>query len=224
MKRFAIFMALSALLFVPVSLNAQRENKNLGKKYGPYEIKLGKGKWTSDSPVSAIWNNETKVWVTSPKIDKKGGALFFLPNTSVEFIEGDEYPAEAQGLVNIDWAFCWKKQVEYPNRAWFCNGECGVFKIENDQLVPIIESGNSLERAYKWEARYGFFKFVPHHALILGVFREKDKKAYSVFNLEGERLYNDVKDFEFLNHPSMYIQLEDGSWHHLDPDDGHMLD
>ena len=60
-------------------------------------------------------------------------------------------------------------------------------------------------------------------ALIIGVFREKDKKAYSVFNLEGERLYNDVKDFEFRNH-GLYIQLEDGSWHHLDPEDGHMLD
>ena len=53
MKRLAIFLALAALLLVPVSMNAQRKNENLGKKYGPYEIKIGKGKWTSDAPVTA---------------------------------------------------------------------------------------------------------------------------------------------------------------------------
>ena len=99
-----------------------------------------------------------------------------------------------------------------------------MYRIVDDKLVPIIESGSSLEKAYLWEARYGFFKFVPHHALIIGVFREKDKKAYSVFNLEGERLYNDLKDWEFKNQPSLYIQLEDGTWHHLDPADGSLVD
>lgn len=224
MKRLAIILALAALLFAPVSMNAQRKNENLGKKYGPYEIKIGKGKWTSDAPVTAIWNNETKVWVTSPIIDKKTEALYFLPTTSVEFIEGDDYPAEAQGMVNIDWGFRWAKQMEYPDRKWSCNGECGVYKIVDDKLVPIIESGNSLEKAYLWEARYSFFKFVPHHALIIGFFSEKDKKAYSVFNLEGERLYNDLKEFKFKDQPSLYIQLEDGSWHHLNPADGAMID
>jgi len=223
MKRLAI-IALALIALFPITLDAQRKNENLGKKYGPYEVKLGKGKWTSDAPVTAIYNNETKTWVTSPKIDKKGGAMFLLPNTSVEFIEGDDYVPEARGLVNIDWAYCWAKGIENPNTKWLCNGECGVYRIVDDKLVPIIESGSSLEKAYLWEARYGFFKFVPHHALIIGVFREKDKKAYSIFNLEGERLYNDLKDWEFKNQPSLYIQLEDGSWHHLDPADGKMLD
>ncbi len=100
MKRLAI-LALAALLLVPISVNAQRENDNLGKKYGPYEVKIGKGKYMKDAPVTAIWNNETKVWVTSPIIDKKNGAMFFLPTTDVEFIEGEDYPAEAQGLVNL---------------------------------------------------------------------------------------------------------------------------
>lgn len=72
MKRLAI-LALAALLLVPVSVNAQRKNENLGKKYGPYEVKIGKGKYMKDAPVTAIWNNETKVWVTSPIIDKKNG-------------------------------------------------------------------------------------------------------------------------------------------------------
>ena len=223
MKRLAI-LALAALLLVPVSVNAQRKNENLGKKYGPYEVKIGKGKYMKDAPVTAIWNNETKVWVTSPIIDKKNGAMFFLPTTDVEFIEGEDYPAEAQGLVNIDWAFCWAKGLENPKQKWLCNGECGVYRIVDDKLVPIIESGNSLERAYAWEARYGFFKFVPGHALIIGVFREKDKKAYSVFHLDGERLYNDLKDWKFKEEPSLYIQLEDGSWHHLDPETGDMVD
>ncbi len=223
MKRLAI-IALALIALFPITLDAQRKNENLGKKYGPYEVKLGKGKWTSDAPVTAIYNNETKTWVTSPKIDKKGGAMFLLPNTSVEFIEGDDYVPEARGLVNIDWAYCWAKGIENPNTKWLCNGECGVYRIVDDKLVPIIESGSSLEKAYLWEARYGFFKFVPHHALIIGVFREKDKKAYSVFNLEGERLYNDLKDWEFKNQPSLYIQLEDGTWHHLDPADGSLVD
>lgn len=223
MKRLAI-IALALIALFPITLDAQRKNENLGKKYGPYEVKLGKGKWTSDAPVTAIYNNETKTWVTSPMIDKKGGAMFLLPNTSVEFIEGDDYVPEARGLVNIDWAFCWAKGIENPNTKWLCNGECGVYRIVDDKLVPIIESGSSLEKAYLWEARYGFFKFVPHHALIIGVFREKDKKAYSVFNLEGERLYNDLKDWEFKNQPSLYIQLEDGTWHHLDPADGSLVD
>lgn len=223
MKRLAI-IALALIALFPITLDAQRKNENLGKKYGPYEVKLGKGKWTSDAPVTAIYNNETKTWVTSPMIDKKGGAMFLLPNTSVEFIEGDDYVSEARGLVNIDWAFCWAKSIENPNTKWLCNGECGVYRIVDDKLVPIIESGSSLEKAYLWEARYGFFKFVPHHALIIGFFREKDKKAYSVFNLEGERLYNDLKDWEFKNQPSLYIQLEDGTWHHLDPADGSLVD
>lgn len=223
MKRLAI-IALALIALFPITLDAQRKNENLGKKYGPYEVKLGKAKWTSDAPVTAIYNNETKTWVTSPMIDKKGGAMFLLPNTSVEFIEGDDYVPEARGLVNIDWAFCWAKGIENPNTKWLCNGECGVYRIVDDKLVPIIESGSSLEKAYLWEARYGFFKFVPHHALIIGVFREKDKKAYSVFNLEGERLYNDLKDWEFKNQPSLYIQLEDGTWHHLDPADGSLVD
>lgn len=223
MKRLAI-IALALIALFPITLDAQRKNENLGKKYGPYEVKLGKGKWTSDAPVTAIYNNETKTWVTSPMIDKKGGAMFLLPNTSVEFIEGDDYVPEARGLVNIDWAYCWAKGIENPNTKWLCNGECGVYRIVDDKLVPIIESGSSLEKAYLWEARYGFFKFVPHHALIIGVFREKDKKAYSVFNLEGERLYNDLKDWEFKNQPSLYIQLEDGTWHHLDPADGSLVD
>lgn len=223
MKRLAI-IALALIALFPITLDAQRKNENLGKKYGPYEVKLGKGKWTSDAPVTAIYNNETKTWVTSPKIDKKGGAMFLLPNTGVEFIEGDDYVPEARGLVNIDWAYCWAKGIENPNTKWLCNGECGVYRIVDDKLVPIIESGSSLEKAYLWEARYGFFKFVPHHALIIGVFHEKDKKAYSVFNLEGERLYNDLKDWEFKNQPSLYIQLEDGTWHHLDPADGSLVD
>lgn len=223
MKRLAI-IALALIALFPITLDAQRKNENLGKKYGPYEVKLGKGKWTSDAPVTAIYNNETKTWVTSPKIDKKGGAMFLLPNTSVEFIEGDDYVPEARGLVNIDWAYCWAKGIGNPNTKWLCNGECGVYRIVDDKLVPIIESGSSLEKAYLWEARYGFFKFVPHHALIIGVFLEKDKKAYSVFNLEGERLYNDLKDWKFKNQPSLYIQLEDGTWHHLDPADGSLVD
>ena len=65
---------------------------------------------------------------------------------------------------------------------------------------------------------------MPHHALIIGVFREKDKKGYSVFNLDGERLYNDVKDGKFKEEPSLYIQLEDDTWHHLDPADGSLVD
>ena len=134
MKRLAI-LALTALLLVPVSVNAQRKNENLGKKYGPYEVKIGKGKYMKDAPVTAIWNNETKVWVTSPIIDKKNGAMFFLPTTDVEFIEGDDYPAEAQGLVNIDWAFCWAKGLENPKQKWLCNGECGVYRIVDDKLV-----------------------------------------------------------------------------------------
>lgn len=224
MKRLAIFLALAALLLVPVSMNAQRKNENLGKKYGPYEIKIGKGKWTSDAPVTAIWNNETKVWVTSPVIDKKGGALYFLPTTEVDFIEGEDYVPEAQGLVQVFWGFRWAKGIENPSQKWSCNGECGVYRIENDKLVPIIESGNSLERAYAWEARYAYFRVIPHHALIIGTFLKKDKEGLSVFNLEGERLYNDVKDFEFKNQPSLYIQLEDGTWHHLDPADGSLVD
>ena len=53
MKRLAI-LALAALLLVPVSVNAQRKNENLGKKYGPYEVKIGKGKYMKDAPVTAI--------------------------------------------------------------------------------------------------------------------------------------------------------------------------
>ena len=223
MKRFAI-IALALIALFPMTLNAQRENENLGKKYGPYEIKIGKGKWTSDSPVSAIWNNETKVWVTSPKIDKKDGALFFLPNTEVVFIEGKDYVPEAQGLVQVYWGFRWDKSIQYPTQKWLCNGECGVYRIENDKLVPIVESGNSLDRAYAWEARYAYIRVIPRHALIIGTFLKKDKEGLSVFNLEGERLYNDVKDFEFKDQPSLYIQLEDGSWHHLDPETGDMVD
>ena len=89
---------------------------------------------------------------------------------------------------------------------------------------PIVESGNSLDRAYAFEARYAYIRVVPKHALIIGSFLKKDKEGYSIFNLEGERLYNNLKDFKYKDEPSLYIQLEDGSWHHLDPSDGHMLD
>ena len=52
----------------------------------------------------------------------------------------------------------------------------------------------------------------------------KTGEGYSIFNLEGERLYNDLKDWKFKGEPSLYIQLEDGSWHHLDPADGSLVD
>jgi len=223
MKRLAIFMALAALLLVPVSVNAQSQNDNLGKKYGPYEVKIGKGKWTSDSPVTAIWNTNTKVWVTSPTIDKKNGALFFLPNTDVDFIEGEDYVSEAQGLVVVGNGYRYDKGVENPKQKWLIRG-AGVFRIEDDKLVPILVSGDALDVAYLWEARYTIFRVLPGHKLILGAFHPKDKEGYSIFNLEGERLYNDVKDFEFKNQPSLYIQLEDGTWHHLNPEDGSMMD
>ena len=158
MKRLAI-LALAALLLVPVSVNAQRKNENLGKKYGPYEVKIGKGKYMKDAPVTAIWNNETKVWVTSPIIDKKNGAMFFLPTTDVEFIEGEDYPAEAQGLVNIDWAFCWAKGLENPKQKWLCNGECGHWNgpmpgrpgtaFSNLSLVMPSSSAFSVKRTKK---------------------------------------------------------------------------
>ncbi len=176
MKRLALF-SLAALLFVPAAMNAQMQNKNLGKKMGPYEIKIGKDKWTKDAPVTAIWNNETKTWVTSPVIDKKGSSLYFLPPTEVDFLEGDDYVPEAQGLVVVYWGFRWDKQIEYPTRKWSCNGECGVYKIEDDKLVPIVESGNSLDRAYAFEARYAYIRVVPKHALIIGSFLKKDKET-----------------------------------------------
>ena len=216
-------MALAALLLVPVSVNAQSQNDNLGKKYGPYEVKIGKGKWTSDSPVTAIWNTNTKVWVTSPTIDKKNGARFFLPNTDVDFIEGEDYVSEAQGLVVVGNGYRYDKGVENPKQKWLIRG-AGVFRIEDDKLVPILVSGDALDVAYLWEARYTIFRVLPGHKLILGAFHPKDKEGYSIFNLEGERLYNDVKDFEFKNQPSLYIQLEDGTWHHLNPEDGSMID
>lgn len=37
-------------------------------------------------------------------------------------------------------------------------------------------------------------------------------------------LCNDLKDFKYKDEPSLKIQLEDGSWHHLDPADGSMVD
>ena len=216
-------VALAALLVAPSALHAQMKNENLGKKYGNYEIKLTKDKWTSEAVVSAIWDNATHVWVTAPKLKNKEGSLVFLPNTDVDFIEGERYVPEAQGLVVVGNGYHWAKGVENPNSKWLVRG-CGVFRIEDDKLVPILVSGDPLEVAYLWEARYTVFTAIPRHALILGAFHPKDKGGYSIFNLSGERLYNDVKDFEFKDQPSLYIQLEDGSWHHLDPTDGSMVD
>ncbi len=216
-----IVLAFSALLCV--SLSAQ-ENGGLGQKYGNYEIKIGKGKYTSNAPVTAIWDNATKVWVTSPTVDKKNHTLFFLPPTEVTFIQGEDYVPEAQGLVSVYFGYTYGKGIEYPKNNWLCKGHCGIFRIENDKLVPIVESGGLLEKAYLWEARYAFFKVVPNHQLIIGSFHPDDKKGYSVFNLQGERLYNDLKDFKYKDEPSISIQLEDGSWHHLDPTDGGMID
>ena len=221
MKKF-VLIALTVLLVAPLVLRAQ-ENDNLGKKYGPYEIKLTKDKWTSDSPVSAIWNNETRVWVTAPKLKNKEGSIVFLPNTDVIFVEGEDYVPEAQGLVVIGNGFRWAKGIQYPTQKWLIRG-AGVYRIENDKLVPILESGDGLDVAYTWEARYTIFRVIPDHALILGAFHPKDKEGYSIFNLEGERLYNDLKDFKYKDEPSISVQLEDGSWHHLDPADGSMID
>ncbi len=223
MKRLAFFLSLAALLFVPVSMNAQRKNENLGKKYGNYEIKLTGDKWTDEAVVSGIWDNASKVWVTARKLKNKGGSLVFLPNTDVDFIEGDRYVSEAQGLVVVGNGYYWAKGVENPKNKWLIRG-CGVYKIEDDTLVPILISGDPLDIAYLWEARYTIFYVIPHHALILGAFHPKDKEGYSIFNLQGERLYNNLKDYKYKGEPSLYIQLEDGSWHHLEPSDGSMLD
>ncbi len=220
MKRFALF-ALAVLVSAP--LFAQTKNENLGKKYGNYEIKLTKDKWTSEAVVSAIWDNATGVWVTAPKLKNKEGSIVFLPNTDVDFIEGDRYVPEAQGLVVVGNGFYWAKGIENPKTKWLIRG-CGVFKIEDDKLVPILQSGDPLDIAYLWEARYIIFSVIPGHALILGSFHPKDKDGYSIFTLDGERLYNDVKDYVFKGEPSLKIQLEDGTWHHLDPADGSMVD
>jgi len=222
MKRLFL-VALTALLVAPFALHAQMKNENLGKKYGNYEIKLTKDKWTSEAVVSAIWDNATNVWVTAPKLKNKEGSLVFLPNTEVEFIEGDRYVPEAQGLVVVGNGYYWAKGIENPKQKWLIRG-CGVYKIEDDKLVPIVQSGDPLDIAYLWEARYIIFYVIPNHALILGSFHPKDKSGYSIFDLSGERLYNDVKDYLYKGEPSLKIQLEDGTWHHLDPADGSMLD
>lgn len=223
MKKRLFLVALAALFAAALSLQAQEENINLGKKYGNYEVKLTKDKWTSDIPVTAIWDNATGVWVTAPKIKNKEGSLFLLPKTEVEFFEGDRYVPEVHGWVQINDYGRWDKGIENPKMKWLIWG-CGIYKIENDKLVPVLESGDALDVVYNWEARYAAFLMVPHHALIIGVFKKKDKKGYSIFNLEGERIYNDLKDFKFKEEPSLKIQLEDGSWHHLDPMDGSMID
>jgi len=222
MKRLFL-VALTALLVAPFALHAQMKNENLGKKYGNYEIKLTKDKWTSEAVVSAIWDNATNVWVTAPKLKNKEGSLVFLPNTEVEFIEGDRYVPEAQGLVVVGNGYYWAKGIENPKQKWLIRG-CGVYKIEDDKLVPVVQSGDPLDMAYLWEARYIIFYVIPNHALILGSFHPKDKSGYSIFDLSGERLYNDVKDYLYKGEPSLKIQLEDGTWHHLDPADGSMLD
>lgn len=221
MKRFFI-VALTALLVFPLAIHAQT-NENLGKKYGSYEIKLTKDKWTSEAVVSAIWDNATGVWVTAPKLKNKDGSIVFLPNTDVDFIEGERYVPKAQGLVVIGNGYRWNKGIDNPKQKWLIRG-CGVYRIENDKLVPILESGDGLDVAYTWEARYIVFAVVPGHSLILGSFHGKDKKGYSIFNLQGERLHNDVKDFTYKDEPSIKIQLEDGTWHHLDPSDGSIID
>lgn len=218
-----MIFTLALIALFPMTLNAQRKNENLGKKYGNYEIKLTGDKWTSEAVVSGIWDNASGVWVTARKLKNKEGSIVFLPNTDVDFIEGDRYVPEAQGLVVVGNGFYWAKGVENPNGKWLIRG-CGVYKIEDDQLVPILVSGDPLEVAYLWEARYTIFYVIPHHALIIGLFHPKDKKGYSIFNLQGERLYNDLKDYKFKDEPSLCIQLEDGTWHHLAPADGSMLD
>lgn len=225
MKRFAI---LALVMILPLALPAQ-ENNNLGKKYGNYEIRYGKGKWTDEAPVTAIYNNATGAWVTSQKINKKTGDIFFLPNTDVEFIEGERYVPQAQGLVEIGNAFSWNKSIEYPQGKWLCKEHCGVYRIENDQLVPIVESGMELEYAEVWGARYLRILVIPEHALIIASYHPKDKeiyhkKNYSIFNLAGKRLYDNLLDFNLKDGPTVHIQLEDGSWHFLDQADGHMLD
>jgi hypothetical protein len=223
MKKGLFFVALAALFATPLSLQAQEENINLGKQYGNYEIKLTKDKWTTDVPVTAIWDNATGVWVTAPKIKNKEGALFLLPKTDVEFFEGDRYIPEVHGWVQINDYGRWAKGIENPKMKWLIWG-CGIYKIENDKLVPVVESGDALDVVYNWEARYAAFWMVPHHALIIGAFNKKDKVGYSIFSLDGERLYNDLNDFKFKEEPSLKIQLEDGSWHHLDPMDGSLMD
>ncbi len=225
MKRFAI---LALVMMLPLALPAQ-ENSNLGKKYGNYEIRYGKGKWTDEARVTAIYNVATGAWVTSPKINKKTGDIFFLPNTDVNFLEGERYVKEAQGLVEIGNAFSWNKSIEYPQGKWLCKEHCGVYRIENDQLVPIVESGMELEYAEVWGARYLRILVIPEHALIIASYHPKDKeiyhkKSYSIFNLNGKRLYDNLLDFNLKDGPTVHIQLEDGSWHFLDQADGHMLD
>ena len=219
MKRLSILL-LAVLVSAPVFA---QKNENLGKKYGDYEIQLTKDKWTSEAVVSAIRDKATGVWVTAPKLKNKEGSIVFLPNTDVDFIEGDRYVPEAQGLVVVGNGYYWAKGIENPNAKWLIRG-CGVFKIEDDKLVPVVVSGDPLDLAYLWEARYVAFSVVPDHALIIGSFNPKDKEGYSVFNLAGERLYNDVRDFVLKDEPSLNIQLEDGSWHHLDPADGSLVD
>lgn len=216
MKRLSI-IALTALL--SVALYAQ--DGCLGMKFGNYEIKQDKGKW-GGVPVLNIWDNATGTWVTSGKIDKKGG-LFLFPKTDVTYIQGDRYVPEAQGLLEISNACRHGKGVDAPKNNWIC-WHHGVYRIENDQLVPVVESGDLLEYAYRWEARYAAFSVVPNHALILGVYKKSEKEGYSIFNLDGERIYDNVKDFNYKDEPSLNVQLEDGTWHHLDPADGSLVD
>ena len=66
------------------------------------------------------------------------------------------------------------------------------------------------------------------------------KKVYMSFILHGNMnydryvrttiweqfpvIYDNLLDFNLKDGPTVHIQLEDGSWHFLDPADGHMLD
>jgi hypothetical protein len=181
-------------------------------KSGNYEIKLSPKNYKYayyHGHLAGIQNVVTGKWVLEP-IQKKSVGSWWVPrfektepqakytpheaSAGIRFL--DNYHPAFHGCVRIDEASQWDKDANYPSRAWFLFGLCGIFKIENDQLVPIIRGSKSVEDVYRMGYYYSYFTPIGKFPLIVGIYKKNGEKCYDIFDAQGKRLYTDVKSYK----------------------------
>ena len=219
MKRILTLFA-AIVLALPVFAQEESSFKEDMKywKSGNYEIRLSKKNYTYayyHGHNAGIYNTVTGAVVLEPGEKKKEG-WFWVPrydrvdpqaketaefaSAGIRFLTKEVYHPIFDGMVRIDGACGWLRGIDYPQRAWYCWGVCGIFRIENDTLVPVLRGSKSVDDMYNnGDKKYYYISPVGRFPFIAASYRDAERnKCADIFSPTGEKLYDDVTSYHVV--------------------------
>ena len=191
-----------------------KEDMNYWKS-GNYEIRLSKKNYTYSyyhGHNAGIYNTVTGAVVLEPAEKKKEG-FFWVPrydrvdaqakqtaenaSAGIRFLTKEEVHPVFDGMVRIDGACGWFRDIDFPQRPWYCWGFCGIFRIENDTLVPVVRGSKSVDDMYNNnQKKYFYITPIGRFPFISAVYRDADRNRHAdIYSPTGEKLYEGVETY-----------------------------